>query len=54
MKSKIDVVKVVTVTASVLGIAGTLLSGWAGQKQNEATIEKKIAEALSKNQSGES
>ena len=54
MKSKIDVVKVVSVTASVLGVIGTLLSGWAGQKQTEATIDKKVAEAMSKIQNGES
>lgn len=43
---KINVVKVVNVAATVLGIAGTLLSGWAGQKTMKENIAKEVSKAL--------
>jgi hypothetical protein len=42
----INIVKVASIAGTVLGIAGTLISGWAGQKTTQETIEKKVAEAL--------
>ena len=45
---KFDVVKLVSVTAAVLGVAGTLLSGWASQKTMDKTIATKVEEALAK------
>ncbi len=43
---KINIVKVVNIAGTVLGIAGTLLTGWAGQKSAKETIAKQVAEAL--------
>ena len=43
---KIDIVKVVNIVGTVLGIASTLLSGWAGQKATKDTIAEQVAEAL--------
>ena len=45
---KINVVKVLGVVASVGGAALTLLGNWAGEKQQEAKIAEKVAEAVSK------
>lgn len=42
-------VQVVSIVGTVLGIAGTLLSSWAGQKTTKETIAKEVEEAL-KNQ----
>jgi hypothetical protein len=41
-----NIVKVVNVVGSVLGIAGTLLTGWAGQKAMKENIAKEVAKAL--------
>ena len=41
-----NIVKVVNIAGTVLGIAGTLLTGWAGQKAAKETIAKQVAEAL--------
>ena len=41
-----NIVKVASIAGTVLGIAGTLISSWAGQKTTEATVAKKVAEAL--------
>ena len=43
---KINIVKVANIAGTVLGIAGTLLTGWAGQKAAKETIAKQVAEAL--------
>lgn len=43
---KVNVVKVVGVAGTVLGLAGTLLSSWVTQKKMDETIEKKVTEAL--------
>jgi hypothetical protein len=43
---KINVVKVANIAGTVLGIAGTLLTGWAGQKAAKETIAKQVAEAV--------
>ena len=45
---KINVVKVLGVVASVGGAALTLLGNWAGEKQQDAKIAEKVAEAISK------
>lgn len=38
--------RVLSLTATVLGVAGTLLSSYAGEKQLDLTVEQKIKEAL--------
>lgn len=43
---KINIVKVASIAGTVLGIAGTLISGWAGQKTMQDTVAKQVAEAL--------
>lgn len=45
---KFNIVKVANIAGTVLGIAGTLLTGWAGQKAAKETIAKQVAEALAK------
>lgn len=50
---KLDVVKIASIAGTVLGIAGTLVSSWAGQKGRDEEIAKRVAETLaeqSKNQ----
>lgn len=44
----IPIVKVASIAGTVLGIAGTLLSSWAGQKTTKETIAKEVADALAK------
>lgn len=44
----INIVKVVQITGTVLGIVSTIATGWAGQKTMKATVAKEVAEALSK------
>jgi hypothetical protein len=46
------IVKVLSIAGTVLGIAGTVVSSYAGQKTQEATIEKKVAEALANQAKG--
>lgn len=41
-----NIVKIASIAGTVLGIAGTLVSTWAGQKSMDETIEKKVLEAL--------
>lgn len=41
-----NIIKIASIAGTVLGIAGTLVSSWAGQKANEETIAQKVAEAL--------
>lgn len=43
---KFNIVKVANVAGTVLGIAGTILTGWAGQKAAKETIAKQVAEAV--------
>lgn len=50
---KINVVKVIQITGTVLGVASTVLSGWAGQKTMNAAVAKEVAKALA-NQAKES
>lgn len=48
------VAKVVGIAGTVVGLAGTLMSNWAGEKKTDETIAKKVAEALAKSQTEES
>lgn len=41
-----NIVKIASIAGTVLGIAGTLVSSWAGQKAMDETIAKKVTEAL--------
>lgn len=41
-----NIVKIASICGTLLGIAGTLVSGWAGQKAMDQTVAKKVAEAL--------
>lgn len=41
-------IKVIGLTATVAGIGATLVSDWVGEKKADATIEKKVAEAIAK------
>lgn len=43
---KINIVKVASVVGTVLGLAGTLVSGWAGQRAMQNEVAKQVAEAL--------
>lgn len=45
---KIDIVKVMSIGGTILGIAGTLISGYASNKEMARTVEEKVAEALAK------
>ena len=47
-----NIVKIASIAGTVLGIAGTLVSSWAGQKAMDETIAKKVTEALA-NQSNQ-
>ena len=47
MEKKIDVVKVVSITGTVLGLAATLLTGWSQQKNIEKNIAEKVNEIAS-------
>ena len=40
------IVKVVNIAGTVLGIAGTLLTGWAGQKTMKENIANEVSKAL--------
>lgn len=42
------VAKVVSIAGLVLSGVGTLLSAWAGERQQDAIIAEKVAEALAK------
>lgn len=39
-------IKIVGIAASVLGAAATLAGNWAGKKETDETIAKKVAEAV--------
>lgn len=45
---KVDIVKVMSIGGTILGIAGTLISGYASNKEMARTVEEKVAEALAK------
>jgi hypothetical protein len=40
------VVKIIGVAASAVGMAATLISNWAGEKQLDDKIAEKVTEAL--------
>ena len=42
------VIKVIGISASLVGAAASLVANWAGEKQQDAKIAEKVAEALSK------
>ena len=46
---KFDMVKVITVVGTVMSLAGTLCSSWAGDQRLKDTVQKQVDEAL-KNQ----
>lgn len=41
-------IKVIGLVATVIGVGATLTTSWVGDKKIDATIEKKVAEALAK------
>ena len=43
---KMDLVKMVGLAGTVLGIASTLISGWSQQKEIERVVDEKINQAL--------
>lgn len=43
-----NVIKVLGIVASVIGIGATLLSDWVGDKKLDNTVTEKVAEALKK------
>jgi hypothetical protein len=44
MEKKIDVVKVISIAGTVLGVTATLLTGWSQQKNIEKNIAEKVSE----------
>jgi hypothetical protein len=44
----IKAVKIIGIAASVVGAVATLASSWAGEKQTDAKITEKVAEAFAK------
>ncbi len=49
---KINVIKVAGMAASLVGVVATLVGNWAGDKQRDAKIAEKVAEALAKSKKG--
>ena len=47
-------IKLVGIGATIVGAAATLVSSWAGEKQQDAKIAEKVAEALAKSADKES
>lgn len=41
-------IKILGLTATVVGMGATLVSGWVADKKMDETIGKKVAEALTK------
>lgn len=41
-------VKIAKIGGLVLSVAGTVVAGWAGRKENDKTLEKLVNEKLSK------
>ncbi|MGN1370919.1 MAG: hypothetical protein ACI4XM_01365 [Candidatus Coprovivens sp.] len=48
MKKDIDMVKLISVAGTILGMAGTALTGWASNKNMEKLIDEKVQEAIQK------
>lgn len=48
MNKKVDLVKILGITATVMGMASTALSGWVNDKNMEKTISEKVAEEMAK------
>lgn len=51
MKSKM--IKVLGLTASIIGVAATLLSDWVNEQKMDEKIEEKVNEALAKSEDEE-
>lgn len=49
--NKFDITKLAGIGATILGLAGTLLSGWASDRKTKEEITKQVAEAITKQQS---
>lgn len=47
---KINVVKVISVAGTILGLIGTLASGWSRDKAMEETVKKEVEKALQNKQ----
>ena len=45
---KVNMIKVAGVAATVVGTASTLIGSWANDKQQDAKIAEKVAEAIAK------
>ena len=45
---KIDMVKILSITGTILGMAGTALSSYASDKNMEKLINEKVIEAIDK------
>lgn len=45
---KVNMIKVAGITATVVGTAATLIGSWVNDKQQDAKIAKKVAEAIAK------
>ena len=45
---KMNPIKIAGIAASVIGTAATLVGNWAGEKQQDAKIAEKVAEAVKK------
>ena len=45
---KIDMVKILSITGTILGMAGTALSSYASDKNMEKLINEKVKEAIDK------
>lgn len=43
---KFNIVKAASITGTVLSVACTLITGWAGKKATEEAIAKQVAKAL--------
>lgn len=46
MKTKKTMIKVLGLTASIIGVAATLLSDWVDEQTMDVKIEEKVNEAL--------
>ena len=54
MKINGKAIKAIGIAASVIGAVATLAGNWAGEKQQDAKIAEKVAEAFAKAKDGES
>lgn len=50
----VKAVKLIGIAASVVGAVAALAGNWAGEKQQDAKIAEKVAEALAKSNGEES